>query len=244
MFRPPVVTKAPTSAVRFTASGIRRGMLRCLPLVAGLTPYGLVTGVIAQQHGLSWTESVLMSAAVFAGAGQILALSAWTHPAPVLAASLACLAVNLRMVLVGPPLLPWLSRLRGWRLWGSLFVMTDLIGALSITAMRSGEADAGFLFGAGVILWAWWVLTSAFGFVAGAALHLPPGHPIFFAVIGAFVAILVPMWRGKADALPWMLAGATALLVSRALPGTYWHIVAGAVVGSAAGAMRVARPAA
>jgi len=225
--------------VAFTPAGVLQGVRRCLPLVAGLTPYGLVAGVVAQGHGLSLAEAALMSAAVFAGAGQIMALDAWTHPASLVAASLACFAVNLRMVLVGPVLSPWLDGLRGWRLWGSLFVMTDLIGALSLTEMRAGGTDAGFLLGAGLVLWAWWVLTSAAGFLVGAAVQPPPGHPLFFAVVAAFVAVLVPMWRGvRRDLLPWAVAAAVAFVVSQTWPGSYWHIVVGALAGSLAGALR------
>ena len=61
---------------------------------------------------------------------------------------------------------------------------------------------------------------------------------MFFAALAVFVAILVPMWRGRADALPWVVAAGVALLVSRLLPGTSWHIVAGALAGAGAGAWR------
>ena len=66
----------------------------------------------------------------------------------------------------------------------------------------------------------------------------PPGHPVFFAALSVFIALLVPMWRGRIDLVPWIAAAGVAFGVSRLLPGTTWHIVAGAVGGGLCGALR------
>ena len=221
----------------FTTSAMRLGARRALPLLLGLTPFGLVAGLMAQGQGLSFTEAGLMSGLCYAGSAQILALSHWAVPAPVLAASLAALVVNLRLVLMGPVLAPWLDRLRGWRLLGSLFLMADQNWALSVEAMRRGEADGGFLFGSGAITWAAWVVTTLAGHVLGRIVAPAPGHPLFFAALAVFIALLVPMWRGRADGLPWVVAASVATLASQVLPGS-WYIVIGAVAGSAAGLAR------
>jgi predicted branched-subunit amino acid permease len=146
--------------------------------------------------------------------------------------------VNLRFALMGPVLGAWLDRLRGWRLFGSLFTLADQNWALSVKAMQSGETDAGVLFGSGVLRWLVWVLTAAAGFVLGSAVRPPPGHPRFFAAIAIFVGMLVLMWRGRGDLMPWTVAGGVALVVSRLLPGSTWHIVAGALAGSIVAAIR------
>lgn len=222
----------------FTRAAAALGVRRTVPFLVALTPFGLVCGIAAQGQGLSLLEAALMSALVFAGSSQLLALGQWAHPAPVLAAALAAFAVNLRMALMGPVLAPWLDRVRGWRLWGSLFVMADQNWAMSVQEMREGRGDAACLFGSGVVLWVAWLLTTIAGHALGAALRPPAGHPVFFAALAVFVAILVPMWRGRADALPWLVAAGVAVLVSRLLPGTSWHIVAGALAGAGAGAWR------
>ena len=228
----------------FTRAAAALGVRRTVPFLVALTPFGLVCGIAAQGQGLSLLEAALMSALVFAGSAQLLVLGQWVHPAPVLAAALAAFAVNLRMALMGPVLAPWLDRVRGWRLWGSLFVMADQNWAMSVQEMREGRGDAACLFGSGAVLWVAWLLTTLAGHALGAALRPPAGHPVFFAALAVFVAILVPMWRGRADALPWLVAAGVAVLVSRLLPGTSWHIVAGALAGAGAGAWRDRRRAA
>jgi predicted branched-subunit amino acid permease len=82
------------------------------------------------------------------------------------------------------------------------------------------------------------VASTALGAVLGAQLHLPPGHPLFFAALGAFVSVLAQMWRGLGDLLPWAVAAVVAVLVAQVLPGTFWYIVAGAIAGSIVGGVR------
>ena len=203
----------------FTRAAAALGVRRTVPFLVALTPFGMVCGIAAQGQGLSLLEASLMSALVFAGSSQLLVLGQWAHPAPVLAAALTAFAVNLRMALMGPVLAPWLDRVRGWRLWGSLFMMVDQNWALSVQEMREGRGDAACLFGSGVLLWVSWVLTTIAGHALGAALRPPAGHPVFFAALAVFVAMLVTMWRGRGDALPWLVAAGVAVLVSRLLPG-------------------------
>jgi 4-azaleucine resistance transporter AzlC len=223
---------------RFSRAAIIAGATRSLPLQVGVVPFALVVGILAQGQGLSLAEATLMSASVYAGSAQLLALGHWSVPAPVVAAATASFIVNLRLALMGPVIAPWLDRLRGWRLWASLFVMADQNWALSVAEMQTGKSDAGFLFGSGVLMWAVWVVFTAVGHVVGGVLRPPPGHPIFFAALAVFVSILVPMWHGKRDLLPWLVAAATALAIARLLPGTSWHIVGGALAGAATGVVR------
>lgn len=223
---------------RFSRESVREGARASLPLMPGLIPFGLVCGVVAQGRGLTLAEATLMSAVVFAGSAQLLVLGQWATPAPVLAAALAAFVVNLRLALMGPVLSPWLDRLRGWRLWGSLFLMTDQNWAISVTRMQAGRDDAGFLFGSGAAMWAAWVLTAAGGHALGAVVQPSPGHPLFFAALAVFVALLASMWRGRLDLLPWLVAAATSVGLARLMPGTSWYIVGGALAGCAAGAWR------
>ena len=226
----------------FSARAMRLGARRTVPLLAGLTPFGLVAGLVAQGQGLSLSEAGVMSGLCYAGSAQLLALSHWAVPAPVLAAGFAAFVVNLRLALMGPVLAPWLDRLRGPRLLGSLFMMADQNWALSVEAMRRGEADAGFLFGSGAVMWLVWVVTTLAGHLLGRIMAPAPGHPLFFAALAVFVALLVPMWRGAGDALPWLVAGAVSVLVWWLVPGP-WYIVVGALTGSAAGVLRDRRAA-
>ena len=125
-----------------TRAGFLRGARATLPLTVGLLPFGLVVGVLAQAQGLSALEQAAMSALVFAGASQILALELWTDPAPIASATLAAVAVNLRFALMGPALAPWIDAVRGWRRWLMVGTIVDHAWALAIAEMRAGRHAA------------------------------------------------------------------------------------------------------
>lgn len=226
---------------RFSRAAMLAGARATMPLQVGVVPFALVVGIFAQGQGLSLLEATLMSAFCYAGSAQLLALEHWGVPAPVLVATTSAFIVNLRLALMGPVLGPWLDRIRGGRLWLTLFVMADQNWAVSVKEMQEKRWDAGFLLGSGAPMWAVWTAFTAVGHLVGSSLRPPPGHPIFFAALAVFVSILVPMWRGWRDLLPWTVAGVTALAVARVLPGTSWHIVAGALAGSMAGVLRDGR---
>lgn len=226
-----------SAGVIFTRDGVRRGARQAIPLVIGTFPFGLVVGVISAAKGLSMLETLVMCGLVFAGSAQLLALELWTDPAPVLAASLAALVVNMRLAPMGAALAPWLDRLRGWRLWGTLATLVDHSYALSAAEMRRGGRDAGYLLGVSLVLWVFWMVAVAAGHLFGAVVRLAPGHPLYFAATATFCAILVPVWQGaRRDLLPWAVAAVVALAAWSAGLGAPWPLLAGALSGAALGA--------
>jgi predicted branched-subunit amino acid permease len=228
----------PSPPIRFGAGGLLRGVRACIGPLVGLIPFGIVTGIVANGAGLSLAECGLMSALVFGGSAQLVALASWGVPVPVLGSAVAAFTVNLRLALMGPVLAPWLDRLRGIRLWGSLFLMADQNWALSVAEMQSGGRDAAFLAGSGLALWLPWIVTTMIGHQVGALIRPAPGHPIFFSALAVFVAMLVVMWRGRGDIVPWAVAAAVSVVTARLVPTGSWYIVAGALAGSLIGGLR------
>lgn len=223
--------------VIFTRQGVLRGITQALPIVLGTFPFGLVTGVLTEARGLSLVETLLMGAMIFAGTSQILVMEIWTDPAPWAAATLATFVVNIRMAPMGAALAPWLDRLRGWPLWGTLATLVDHSFAMSIADLRRGGRDAGYLLGVGLILWCFWIIAMAIGHAFGAMVRLPPGHPVYFAAIATLTALLVPLWQGaKRDLWPWALSGAIALAAWKSGLPQPWPLLVGAICGAALGA--------
>ncbi|WP_235035238.1 AzlC family ABC transporter permease [Roseomonas sp. 18066] len=242
MTQAPVTDAPPRNPVVFTRAGVWRGARMALPLWIGLLPFGLVVGVISAGKGLSLLETLLMSGIVYAGAAQLLALEMWADPAPVLAVILAAGVVNIRMAPMGAALAPWLDKLRGWRLWGSLATLVDHSFALTMADQRAGGRDAGVLLGLGLSLWVAWMAASAAGHLLGGAVQLPAGHPLYFGGIAAFSGLLVPLWRGPArDLAPWALAGAVALASQHLGIPSPLPLLAGALSGAALAAWRETR---
>lgn len=230
----------PFGSVTFTLAGATRGARAMAPIIPGAVAFGLIYGFVAGEKGLTALEIGLSSMIVFAGASQLLALELWGEPLPIGTLVLSVLVINLRHVLMGPTLLPWLQPLPPWRAYASLYFLADEVWGASIVEMRRGGRDAAFLLGAGVILYAFWVSSSVLGRAAGDLSPLVERWGLEFLTTAFFVALLAGFWRGRSDILAWLVAGGIAVAAKLLLPGT-WYIVLGALAGSLIGAWRQGR---
>ena len=229
-----------TAPVTFTRDGALRGARAILPIAPGAVAFGLVYGFLAGERGLSALEIALTSMLVFAGASQFLALELWGDPLPLVGLVLGVLVINLRHLLMGPALLPWLAHLPPAKAYGSLFFMTDESWGVSVAEERRGGRDAAYLLGAGLALYAVWVTSTVLGRSAGDLGYLVENWGLDYLTTAFFVALLAGFWRGRGDLLPWAVAGGVAVAAKWTLPGT-WYIILGAVAGSLLGAWRASR---
>ena len=62
----------------WSLSGLWQGVRFVLPVLPGAAVFGAAFGAVAAAKGLSFTEAVLMSAIVFAGASQLVAMEIWS----------------------------------------------------------------------------------------------------------------------------------------------------------------------
>lgn len=221
--------------VTFTFSGVITGGRRSLPMAIGVIPFGLVFGVLARQTGLGLSEAALMSAAVFAGAAQFVALGLWHEPLPILTIAFTTFLVNLRLVLMGAALRPFFGKLSWWKSYGSMLLLSDGGWAMQLQEFNEGRRNCAFLLGNGLAQYFVWVSSTILGFTLGAVISQPEKWGLTFIVPASFLAILVGTWRGKADILPWLVAGFVALLTSRIVGGN-WFILIGGLTGSLTGA--------
>ena len=224
-------------AVSFTLRGALDGARRCLPIEISGFAIGLVFGVLAGQAGLSVAESFLMSALVFSGAAQLIVLGLWGTPLPIAGIVLTTLVVGLRHLLMGAALSPFFSKLGRLKAYGSVFFMADENWALTMSEFSKGRRDAAFLIGGGLAMFLSWTTSTLIGRTVGGALRDPARWGLDFAFTAVFLALLVGMWRGRSDLLPWATAALVAVAAHQLLPGQ-WYILLGGLAGSFAGAVR------
>ncbi|MBG0789974.1 MAG: AzlC family ABC transporter permease [Desulfovibrionaceae bacterium] len=212
----------------------RYGAMRSLPVAVSVFAYGMVYGLLTREADLSFTEAVLSSGLVFAGSAQFVALDMWTHPLPVAALIFTTFIVNLRHVLMGASLAPWLDPLPRRHRWPLLFLMADETWALTYGAIHKDKSDMGFMVGAGAVIWAAWMGATVTGRMVGTIIPNPEAFGLDFAFTAVFLALLAGLWKGKGDIPPWLVAATTALVAHHFIPGK-WYIVAGGLAGSLTG---------
>lgn len=219
------------------------GARACLPVAISVAAYGLVWGVLARGAGLSLLEAALMSALVFAGSAQFVALDLWTAtPAtlPVGPIVLAAFIVNLRYLLLTATLRPLYPERGLWRHAPGMYLVTDENWAMTVSAMARGGGSVAFLMGGGVLAWISWMSTNLIGYGLGSAIDDPARWGLDFAFTATFLALLLGMWKGRGDLLPWIVAAVAAILTARTVNGS-WHILVGGIAGSLVGGLLEAR---
>jgi predicted branched-subunit amino acid permease len=210
----------------------------CGAMVPGTIVFAAAYGTLAAQKGLTLSEAVLMSALVYGGASQLVAMEVWTNPltlSTVVSLAVVTGIVNARFILMGATLRPWLGALPPWQAYAALNGTVDATWLIATRYRAEGGSDVSVFAGAALTLWLIWVGSAIPGYLLGAFIADPKRFgfdlmlPIFFA------AMFVPLWRGARRAVGWVVAGVVALAVSYLVPG-WWFIVAGALTGSIAGA--------
>lgn len=228
-----------------TQSEFLRGMRLFVPIAVSVAAYGLVWGVLAGQAGMTPLEVALVSGLVFTGSGQFVALPLWTMAAlPTTAILVAILMINLRMVLMSATIRPLTADTPRWQAVLSMFFVGDEQWALTMSEVDKGRGSLAFLVGAGTLGWLVWMAATMAGRLFGSVITDPAAIGLDFAFTATFLGLLLGMWRGRSDLLPWAVGAGVAIIVARLVPGQ-WYIIAGGIVGSLAGAVwetRRARP--
>lgn len=216
-----------------------RGAKNIIPLGIGAAAYGFAFGVLAAQVGFPSWGIGLMSAAVFAGSSQIVAVERLAGEGYVVGAVFAGMALNLRYIGIVASLSDMLRHTPLAKRLLAVHVTSDENWALTMTE-RARDPDVGtnFLIGSGLMLVALWVTSTALGALVGAGIPDLERYGIGFAFTAAFVAMARGLWRGRRDLLPYAASFASTVgLVSIGWQGAM-AILGGAATGVATAALR------
>lgn len=209
-----------------------RGFLAMLPLWLGAIPVGVAYAVAARAAGLSVAATQLQSATVFSAAAQLSAVSLLSSGAVWLLAPLTALALSAQFLLYG---ISAGKRARG-RWPARLLAACFLTDAAYAVAGADGAPTLAGLAGAGVSMYVAWNGGTALGLIAGQALPDPRRLGVDFVAPLAFLAVLVPLLRGRAALAAVAVATVSELLLARVAPGGV-GVLGAAAAGSIAGAL-------
>jgi len=156
-------------------------------------------------------------------------------PLPIANIILTSSIVNLRYLLMGAALRPWFSKLSPLKAYGSIFFISDGSWAMAMREFASGKRDGAYLLGSSLAQFVALGSATVVGDVLGAAIKDPARWGLDFVATAVFAALLVGMWKGKSDLLPWLSSATVAIVCAQWLPGK-WYVFVGGLVGSLIGA--------
>ena len=191
-----------------------RGARDTLPLIIGAIPFGIIFGTLSAGAGLSMAGTLGMSLVVFAGSSQFIALGMVAAGTSWPMIVLTTFVVNFRHLLYTATLLPYLQRLP--RRWQALlaFGLTDETFVVSVG--RWCHADQSphkrwYQLGSMVFMYSNWNLCTVIGIAAGQMLKGIGGWGLDFAMVAAFIGMVLPYLKDRPNYCAVLVAGVSAL---------------------------------
>lgn len=216
-----------------TRSGIVQGLISAWPICLGYIPVGLALGVIAQKAGLHPLEIGFMSLLVFAGSAQFIAVSMLSTGAGAASIIFATFAVNLRHLLMSSSLALHLGNASKRILSLFAYGVTDESFGVNISKFRYENWDIKRALVVNHATNITWVTSTIIGGYGGQLI--PAGaFGIDYALTAMFIGLLVIQLKGRKYVMTAVIAGALAIILSLALPG-YSYIVLASVVAATVG---------
>jgi 4-azaleucine resistance transporter AzlC len=190
------------------------GARNTFPLLLGAFPFGLIYGTLAVTSGLSTAAAMAMSALVFAGSAQFIAVGLVAAQAPVVIIILTTFIVNLRHMLYSATLLPYLKKLpQKWRI-PLAFWLTDETFAVTVHRFQADDASAfkhWYQLGSSIAMYLNWQLWCFLGLVLGDRIPDASGWGLDVAMPVTFIGMIIPFVKNLPMAVCVLTAGAASL---------------------------------
>ncbi|WOC17009.1 AzlC family ABC transporter permease [Pseudochrobactrum sp. MP213Fo] len=218
------------------------GCKRAIPVTLASAPFGLLFGVVAVDNGFNVWESVLMSAAVFAGASQLVGMELFGHHVAPWLILLSIFAVNFRHVLYSAGTGRLIRHFTPLQQIVSFFFLTDV--QYAETEKRSEQklpVNFVWYMGLALPLYLMWVFEAYLGATFGGMIGDPKAIGLDMLLPIYFLG-LVMGFRSRTNWLPIVLASSVTSVAAFFLIGSPWHVSIGAIGGIAV-AVLIAKPA-
>jgi len=212
------------------------GVKATFPLAVGAIPFGIIFSALAITAGLSREATMAMSAFVFAGSSQFIAVGLIASGAGAGTIVITTFIVNLRHALYATTLGYHVKNLPQKWLVPLGFFLTD--ETFVVTAQRYNKPDSSsnkhwFYLGSALFMYLNWQLCTTIGLIAGEMIPDPGSWGLDFAMIVTFIGMLVPMIADKPVLISVVVAG-TSAVVAHGLPNQMGLFLA-AILGIGAG---------
>ena len=108
------------------------GARGALPILIGVIPFAMISGVAAVSVGLTFFETIGLSVIVFAGASQKVVFQLMSTGSPWIIMVLTAWVINLRFTMYSATLAPYLQKLSVWQKVLLAYMLSDQAFGISL----------------------------------------------------------------------------------------------------------------
>ena len=209
------------------------GARGALPILIGVVPFAMISGVAAVSVGLTFFETLGMSVLVFAGASQLVVFQLMSAGSPWLIMVLTAWVINLRFTMYSATLAPYLQKLSLWQKALLAYMLSDQAFGVSLTHFVTNEtvSHRWFYFGSALTVWVAWQISAVIGSLLGALVPASWGFDFAFPL--SFMALMFGSLRDRPTVVAALTGGIIAVL-AKGLPYNIGLVLA-TFLGIAAG---------
>ncbi|KUO61399.1 MAG: branched-chain amino acid permease [Gracilibacter sp. BRH_c7a] len=209
----------------------------CAPMVLGVVPFGITCGIMGLTANMSGLETILMSVFVFAGASQFIGIS-------MLSAGitgwgiiiLTTLLVNLRHLIMGSSLAPYMIKLPFPLQAFLAFFLTDEAYALTISRSYKVRYSELYQLIVSTMIYLVWILATLAGVGLGSYISDPLTWGLDFAMPATFLVLLIPLLKDHISLIVFGIAAVVSVSAALYLPGK-WYIIIACVIATSIGGL-------
>ena len=189
-----------------------------LPILIGVIPFAMITGVAATSVGLTLMETIGMSVLVFAGASQMVVFQLMTAGSPWIIMVLTAWVINLRFTMYSATLAPYLQKLSTWRKALLAYILSDQAFGISLSHFATTTEEINhrwYYFGSALIVWVAWQISAILGALLGSLVPASWGFDFAFPL--SFMALMFAALRDRPTVIA-ALAGGFIAVLAKGLP--------------------------
>jgi 4-azaleucine resistance transporter AzlC len=186
-----------------------------IPLIIGAIPFGLIFGALAISSGLSVAATQAMSAIVFAGSAQFIAVSLVLAGAAWPIIVLTTFVVNLRHALYSATLAPYLKKLsQRWQVPLAFWLTDETFAVVAARTSRAGDSPGlrWYYLGSALLMYLNWQFCTWLGLTIGRFIPNAAAWGLDFAMPVTFIGMVIPYIKNRPMAATVVVSGAVALL--------------------------------
>jgi predicted branched-subunit amino acid permease len=193
------------------------GARGALPILIGVIPFAMITGVAAVSVDLTFFETMGMSVIVFAGASQLAVFQLMSVGSPWIIMVLTAWVINLRFTMYSATLAPYLQKLSAWQKALLAYMLSDQAFGISLSHFVTNEnvSQRWYYFGAALTIWVTWQVSTMIGALLGALVPASWGFDFAFPL--SFMALMFAALRDRPMVIAALTGGIIAVL-AKGLP--------------------------
>jgi len=210
------------------------GMRGTLPILIGVIPFAMITGVAAVSVGLTFFETMGMSVLVFAGASQLVVFQLMTAGSPWIIMVLTAWVINVRFTMYSATLAPYLQKLSTTRKALLAYMLSDQAFGISLSHFVTTKEEIDhrwYYFGSALLIWVAWQISAMIGALLGPLVPASLGFDFAFPL--SFMALMFAALRDRPTVIAALTGGIMAVL-GKGLPYNIGLVLA-TILGITAG---------